>query len=186
VKTRIIWHLGVDALGVPGEATTFLRHNDEQVCNRGDCQLNGRKIDHSLCLQCWLVQLPSGCSLHLSATLVLLILKLVLLVQVEYDFPRRMSNGKVVQIRQVMENGHVNRASDTIEPMPPEALDRLMAELKVWFKDHHGEQKKLADELHISEQLLSNWLARRKDPGLKNYLLLQEFAEKHRIGPRKK
>lgn len=70
--------------------------------------------------------------------------------------------------------------------MPPEALDRLMAELKAWFKDHHGEQKKLAAELQITEALLSNWLARRKDPGLKNYLKLQAFAKKHRIGPKKR
>jgi DNA-binding transcriptional regulator YiaG len=98
-----------------------------------------------------------------------------------------MSTRKVAQKRQVSENRQVNRASDTIDDrMPPEALDRLMAELKAWFKDHRGEQKKLADELGISEQLLSNWLARRKDPGLKNYLLMQAFAQKNRIGPKKK
>lgn len=70
--------------------------------------------------------------------------------------------------------------------MPPEALDRLMAELKAWFKTHRGEQKKLADQLDVSEALLSNWLARRKDPGLKNYLLMQDFAKKHRIKPQKR
>jgi hypothetical protein len=92
-----------------------------------------------------------------------------------------VSNDKVELKRQVWKNGQVNRLSDTLLVMPPEALDRLMAELKAWFKEHHGEQKKLAAELKISEALLSNWLARRKDPGLKNYLALQAFAKKHRI-----
>jgi transcriptional regulator with XRE-family HTH domain len=64
--------------------------------------------------------------------------------------------------------------------MPPEELDRLMAELKSWCKAHHGEQKKLAQSLGITEQLLSNWIAGRKTPGLKNYLALQEFLKKQR------
>jgi hypothetical protein len=95
-----------------------------------------------------------------------------------------MSNRKVVQKRQLWKNGHVNRPSDTVSKMPPEALDRLMAELKAWFKEHRGEQKKLADELKITEALLSNWLSRRKAPGLTNYLKLQDYAKKHRIKPR--
>jgi hypothetical protein len=92
-----------------------------------------------------------------------------------------MSNRKVVKKRQLWKNGHVNRSSDTISSMPPEALDRLMAELKAWFKDHHGEQKKLADQLNVSEALLSNWLSRRKSPSLKNFLAMQDFAKKRRI-----
>jgi transcriptional regulator with XRE-family HTH domain len=64
--------------------------------------------------------------------------------------------------------------------MPPEELDRLMAELKAWCKGNHGEQKKLAEALGISEQLLSNWIARRKTPGLQKYLALQEFLKKQR------
>jgi DNA-binding transcriptional regulator YiaG len=97
-----------------------------------------------------------------------------------------MSTQKVELFVQVCETWTVNRLLDTLLVMPPEALDRLMAELKAWFKEHHGEQKKLATSLGISEQLLSNWLARRKDPGLKNYLALQSFAKKHRIKPQKR
>ena len=108
------------------------------------------------------------------------------MVQLQYNFRFPMSNAKVEQKRQLWENGHVNGLSDTIAVMPPEELDRLMAELKAWFKEHHGEQKKLAAELKISEQLLSNWLARRKDPGLKKYLALQAFAKTHRIKPQKR
>ena len=111
---------------------------------------------------------------------------LVPIGQVQYNFAFPMSNRKVEQKRQVCKNGRVNRLSDTLSPMPPEALDRLMAELKAWFKTHRGEQKKLADQLDVSEALLSNWLARRKDPGLKNYLLMQDFAKKHRIKPQKR
>lgn len=71
--------------------------------------------------------------------------------------------------------------SDTISStMPPEELDKLMAELKEWCKAHHGEQKKLAVTLKVSEALLSNWIARRKDPGLKKYLAIQDFLRKQK------
>ena len=62
--------------------------------------------------------------------------------------------------------------------MPPEELDTLMAELKAWCKDKHGRQKNLAEELGITEQLLSNWIARRKTPSLENYLKLKAFLKK--------
>lgn len=61
--------------------------------------------------------------------------------------------------------------------MAPGELDRLMTELKAWCKAHHGEQKKLAEKLGVTPQVLNHWIARRKDPGLKNYLAIQEFME---------
>ncbi|MGA8656641.1 MAG: helix-turn-helix domain-containing protein [Chthoniobacterales bacterium] len=66
--------------------------------------------------------------------------------------------------------------------MPPEELDRLMAELRTWCKANHGEQKKLAEALGISEQLLSNWIARRKTPGLQKYLALHALLNERRRG----
>ncbi len=63
--------------------------------------------------------------------------------------------------------------------MPPKELDALMSELKAWCKREHGRQKALADELGVTEQLVSNWIARRKKPGLENYLKLQAFLKKH-------
>jgi transcriptional regulator with XRE-family HTH domain len=64
--------------------------------------------------------------------------------------------------------------------MPPKELDALMAELKAWCKREHGRQKALADELGVTEQLVSNWIARRKTPGLENYLKLKAFLDKQR------
>lgn len=64
--------------------------------------------------------------------------------------------------------------------MPPEEFDALMAKLRAWCKGKHGRQKALAEELGITEQLLSNWIAKRKTPGLENYLRLQSFLKKER------
>jgi len=64
--------------------------------------------------------------------------------------------------------------------MPPEEFDVLMARLKAWCKEKHGRQKALAEELGITEQLLSNWIAKRKTPGLENYLKLQAFLKNQR------
>jgi transcriptional regulator with XRE-family HTH domain len=64
--------------------------------------------------------------------------------------------------------------------MPPKELDALMNELKAWCKAKHGRQKELADKLGINAQLLSNWIARRKTPGLQKYLALQAFLKRRR------
>ena len=64
--------------------------------------------------------------------------------------------------------------------MPPEELDTLMTKLKDWCKNKHGRQKDLAEELGITEQLLSNWLAGRKKPSLDKYLALRAFLAKQR------
>jgi transcriptional regulator with XRE-family HTH domain len=67
---------------------------------------------------------------------------------------------------------------DTVQGMAPEELDLLMAELKAWCKAKHGRQAELAREIGVTEQLLSNWLARRKTPGLQKYLALQAFLRR--------
>jgi transcriptional regulator with XRE-family HTH domain len=64
--------------------------------------------------------------------------------------------------------------------MPPEEIDAIMAELKAWCKAKHGRQRELASELGVTEQVISNWIARRKMPGLENYLRLQAFLKKQR------
>jgi transcriptional regulator with XRE-family HTH domain len=71
-------------------------------------------------------------------------------------------------------------SSSTIPLMPPQELDTLMTELKAWCKEEHGRQKAVAEELGVTEQLVSNWIARRKTPGLENYLKLQALLKKRR------
>lgn len=70
--------------------------------------------------------------------------------------------------------------SYTLSRMPPEEVERLMIELQVWCKGKHGRQRKLADAIGVSEQVVSNWLNRRKTPSLKYWLALQAFAKKQR------
>jgi transcriptional regulator with XRE-family HTH domain len=74
----------------------------------------------------------------------------------------------------------VNICSVTLPAMPPEELDALMAELRAWCKAKHGRQRDLAAELGVTEQVLSNWIAGRKKPGLENYLKLRAFLAKRR------
>jgi transcriptional regulator with XRE-family HTH domain len=52
--------------------------------------------------------------------------------------------------------------------MAAQELDNLISELTSWCKAKHGRQRELAAMLGVSEQLVSNWLARRKTPTLKH------------------
>ena len=63
------------------------------------------------------------------------------------------------------------------EMAPPEELDDLMRSLSLWCKDGRGRQKALAEEMGVSEQLVSNWLAGRKKPSLDKYLQLRAFLK---------
>jgi transcriptional regulator with XRE-family HTH domain len=71
-------------------------------------------------------------------------------------------------------------SSDTVCAMPPEEIDALMAELYHWCKQERGRQKDLAERLGVTEQTLSNWIARRKTPSLEKYLFLRAFLKKQR------
>jgi transcriptional regulator with XRE-family HTH domain len=62
--------------------------------------------------------------------------------------------------------------------MMPDELDALMKNLSAWCKDIHGRQKLAADEVGVTEQTLSNWIAGRKRPGLTKYLKVQAFLKK--------
>ena len=63
---------------------------------------------------------------------------------------------------------------------PPDEVDSLMNELLAWCKDRRGRQKELAEELGVTEQVMSNWLWKRKTPSLKYWLQLQAVVKKLR------
>jgi transcriptional regulator with XRE-family HTH domain len=65
--------------------------------------------------------------------------------------------------------------------MAPDELDRFMARLKRWAKKERGRSKEIADALGVSEQVVSNWLNRRKTPSLDHWFKLQEFARDKKI-----
>jgi hypothetical protein len=91
-----------------------------------------------------------------------------------------MSKRIVAQAGQQWKTRHVNPLLVSILAMPPQQLDGLMAELKAWCKAKHGRQKELAEVLHVTEDTISHWIARRKTPGLEKYLALQVFLKKRR------
>jgi predicted transcriptional regulator len=64
--------------------------------------------------------------------------------------------------------------------MAAQELDKLIFELTAWYRARHGRQRELAALLGISEQLVSNWLARRKTPTLQHGLQIQEILKKQR------
>jgi transcriptional regulator with XRE-family HTH domain len=66
--------------------------------------------------------------------------------------------------------------------MAPDDVDSLIAELAVWCKAKHGRQKAFAELMGVSEQLVSNWLAKRKTPTWKDGLRIQTFLAKQRRG----
>ena len=65
----------------------------------------------------------------------------------------------------------------TIRRMPPEEVDKLMSELLTWCKAKRGRGRELAAAIGVSEQVVSNWLYRRKNPSLNYWLALQAFAK---------
>jgi transcriptional regulator with XRE-family HTH domain len=54
------------------------------------------------------------------------------------------------------------------------------SELTAWCRARHSRQRELAALLGVSEQLVSNWLARRKTPTLQHGLQIQEILKKQR------
>jgi DNA-binding transcriptional regulator YiaG len=56
-----------------------------------------------------------------------------------------------------------------------------MARLKRWAKKVRGRSRVIADTLGVSEQVVSNWLNRRKTPSLDHWFKLQDFAREKRI-----
>jgi DNA-binding transcriptional regulator YiaG len=63
---------------------------------------------------------------------------------------------------------------------PPYEVDLLMSELSQWCQQERGRQRELAAAIDVTEQVVSNWLYRRKTPSLKHWLALQAFAKKQR------
>jgi hypothetical protein len=67
--------------------------------------------------------------------------------------------------------------SDTIRRMPPKEVDELMNELLAWSKEERGRGREIAAAIGVTEQVVSNWLYRRKTPSIKYWLQLQAFAK---------
>jgi transcriptional regulator with XRE-family HTH domain len=57
--------------------------------------------------------------------------------------------------------------------MPPEEVEKLIAELTAWCGAKYGRQTELADKLGVSKQLVANWLAGRRTPTLKHFFAIQ-------------
>ena len=75
----------------------------------------------------------------------------------------------------------VSVLSNTLSQMaPPEEVEALMNEIRLWCEAQRGRQKQLAQEFGVSEQVMSNWLNKRKTPSLKYWLQLQAFAKRMR------
>ena len=91
------------------------------------------------------------------------------------------SNYFLVYFLSLWECRLVTNLSNTIPRMAPEEQDRLMKELLEWCKAVRGRQKALAEELNVTEQTLSNWLHRRKNPSLEYWFALQDFSKKKRL-----
>jgi DNA-binding XRE family transcriptional regulator len=65
--------------------------------------------------------------------------------------------------------------------MPPDELDELLTQLRAWADSaEYGEQKKLAEHLGITPQLLNHWITGRNLPSLRLGLKLQTFLKKQR------
>ena len=69
---------------------------------------------------------------------------------------------------------------DTLDKMPPEEVEKVMDEIRVWCEAKRGRQKQLARDVGVSEQVMSNWLNKRKTPSLTYWLQLQALAQKIR------
>jgi transcriptional regulator with XRE-family HTH domain len=69
--------------------------------------------------------------------------------------------------------------------MAAQELERLISELTSWCKVKRGRQRELAAMLGVSEQLVSNWLARRKTPTLQRGLQIQQFLKRREKGRKK-
>jgi transcriptional regulator with XRE-family HTH domain len=67
----------------------------------------------------------------------------------------------------------------------PQEVDKLISGLTAWCRAQHGRQREIAAMLGVSEQLVSNWLARRKTPTLQHGLQIQEFLNKQRKSRKK-
>jgi transcriptional regulator with XRE-family HTH domain len=67
-----------------------------------------------------------------------------------------------------------------IPAMAPEEVASLMNEIRLWCAAERGRQKALASELGVTEQVISNWLNKRKTPSLSYWLKLQTVAKKIR------
>ncbi len=59
--------------------------------------------------------------------------------------------------------------------------DKFMETLLNWCQAEVGRAREIASELGVAEQVVSNWLHRRKTPRLTNWHALRRFADKRGI-----
>jgi predicted transcriptional regulator len=64
--------------------------------------------------------------------------------------------------------------------MPPRELDQLMDELKNWCEKKHGRRMELARHLEVSPQLVTNWLAGRRQLTVPHFFAIKEFLKHHK------
>jgi len=68
--------------------------------------------------------------------------------------------------------------------MSEEETQKLLAELKTWVDAEYGRRAKIARELGVSRQRVTDWLAGRYAPTLEQGLRLQAFLKKRRRSSR--
>jgi hypothetical protein len=64
------------------------------------------------------------------------------------------------------------------------AVDDAIEKLKTWSNDEYGKIAKLAKELEVPKQRVSDWFRGARQPTLEAWLKIQEFLNKQ--GPKKK
>ena len=70
--------------------------------------------------------------------------------------------------------------SHLTELMSHPEVESLIAELKAWCKAKHGRNLEIATMLKVSPQLVSDWIHRRADPQLEEWLTLRDFLKAQR------
>jgi transcriptional regulator with XRE-family HTH domain len=64
--------------------------------------------------------------------------------------------------------------------MPPEEVERLVAELRYWCLQKHGRQADVAVHLGVKRQQVHSWISGRRKPGTKHYFAIREFLERQK------
>jgi DNA-binding transcriptional regulator YiaG len=70
----------------------------------------------------------------------------------------------------------------TLKPLTTEEYNKLREQLRTWCKAGRGRQKKIAETLGVSKQLVSGWLSGHRIMSLDEWLQIQAFLKKQRRG----
>jgi plasmid maintenance system antidote protein VapI len=58
------------------------------------------------------------------------------------------------------------------------AIDQSLEKLKTWIASEYGRMTKLAAELEVPKQRVSDWIKGKRKPTLEAWLKIQEFLKK--------